>query len=817
MIKKLGELLTQQVYSLYELLRIAWKKIDEVIDSVNNKTDLNGDHKGTWHGLRPTQTSEATTSILESHERRLNGHDSLVEYLAISKADKNEIWTMANMGQDIKEAMTGGSVAIVGEGSVLKDAVVDGQIVPRKNSGFKQISKNLFNPLNVYNNCYYTPSTGVLNTGQSASGYNTTTEWIETNRNTSGYRYKNSCVVFFDNTKTFISGVPYGEGVFTIPANAVYMRLSFKLSDINKFYFGFATEPFAKDTYAYDIEYFTPEEVLLARDNEKSLKDKILKVEDKITKYPFQENATFTKEGVVYNNVRSAILDVKLYGGYYEDEYYISTLKRNFDGVYEIKVAKNGNDVCRFSKKGYIEPNNIDYIDLQETNNSGITGRVIVDWTKIDENISYKGFVYKNFGLSKKCLYDELKTFNPPSNGYQSDIENPLTNNGEDMIWSWWIYPLAIRFKSIRDKTYIGYTDSKGYSGVASINNETGEIQKYALKKFDIDDHNACSVNLLSDGSDNKKKIMVVYSGGHNTDNYINIRISKKYENITEWEDEIKVNCGGKTTYAQTFFTNGKWYVFFRRNENQWCFIESVDGRAWSTPHVVVESSQAYMYYMKVTETTQDGLLRLNLYSNPNLEDTNIRMGFFDAINGRILDSDNKTILKGNIYDDNTIVYHNNYTIVLPITTGRKYRLLDVAKTAPTDLKILYCDFEVVVPNQTYRNIYKIYDNGTIKTICDGGPPFGQYSNYVGGMVFDTSNINNIYVSRRDTTDWYWYLEKWDITSNPTKIDTIVNHQFRAAIRPISALNDNKVIWQHGWLDGTVTGFQTDLKYKNYN
>ena len=88
MIKKLGELLTQQVYSLYELLRIAWKKIDEVIDSVNNKTDLNGDHKGTWHGLRPTQTSEATTSILESHERRLNGHDSLVEYLAISKADK---------------------------------------------------------------------------------------------------------------------------------------------------------------------------------------------------------------------------------------------------------------------------------------------------------------------------------------------------------------------------------------------------------------------------------------------------------------------------------------------------------------------------------------------------------------------------------------------------------------------------------------------------------------------------------------------------------------------------------------------------------
>ena len=35
----------------------------------------------------------------------------------INKANKNEVFSMANMGQDIKEAMTGGSVAIVGENS----------------------------------------------------------------------------------------------------------------------------------------------------------------------------------------------------------------------------------------------------------------------------------------------------------------------------------------------------------------------------------------------------------------------------------------------------------------------------------------------------------------------------------------------------------------------------------------------------------------------------------------------------------------------------------------------------------------------------
>lgn len=44
------------------------------------------------------------------------------------KLDKDGIVTMANMGQDVKEAMTGGSVAVVGRNSVLKENIVDGQV-----------------------------------------------------------------------------------------------------------------------------------------------------------------------------------------------------------------------------------------------------------------------------------------------------------------------------------------------------------------------------------------------------------------------------------------------------------------------------------------------------------------------------------------------------------------------------------------------------------------------------------------------------------------------------------------------------------------
>ena len=49
-----------------------------------------------------------------------------------NKANKNEVFSMANMGQDIKEAMTGGSVAVVGKNAVLNDNIVDGQITYNK-------------------------------------------------------------------------------------------------------------------------------------------------------------------------------------------------------------------------------------------------------------------------------------------------------------------------------------------------------------------------------------------------------------------------------------------------------------------------------------------------------------------------------------------------------------------------------------------------------------------------------------------------------------------------------------------------------------
>ena len=72
--------------------------------------------------------------------------NSSLENMESKKLDKNGILSMANMGQDIKSAMTGGSVAIVGKDTILKENIVTKQVTPSKTSFLKlNREKNYFN------------------------------------------------------------------------------------------------------------------------------------------------------------------------------------------------------------------------------------------------------------------------------------------------------------------------------------------------------------------------------------------------------------------------------------------------------------------------------------------------------------------------------------------------------------------------------------------------------------------------------------------------------------------------------------------------
>lgn len=82
---------------------------------------------------------------------RLDNFDEQLEHIETKKLDKNGIVNMANMGQDVKEALVHGgqNVAVVGKNAVLKENIVNKQVSAGKTTFLKlNTSKNLFDGVN---------------------------------------------------------------------------------------------------------------------------------------------------------------------------------------------------------------------------------------------------------------------------------------------------------------------------------------------------------------------------------------------------------------------------------------------------------------------------------------------------------------------------------------------------------------------------------------------------------------------------------------------------------------------------------------------
>lgn len=143
------------------------------------------------------------------------------------KADKTHVWSMSNMGQDVKESMTNGSVAVVGEDTVLKENIVDDQVSPRKTDFLEVIQENLFNPSEIQK-------------GKQIS------VWDEISDNpdffVSGFipvelltKYRATHIankVFYDKDKSRIDGRPYESGPISMPTNTRYIRYAGNMSSL---------------------------------------------------------------------------------------------------------------------------------------------------------------------------------------------------------------------------------------------------------------------------------------------------------------------------------------------------------------------------------------------------------------------------------------------------------------------------------------------------------------------------------------------------------------------------------------------------------
>lgn len=482
--------------------------------------------------------------------------------------------------------------------------------------------------------------------------------------------------------------------------------------------------------------------------------------------------------------------------GWYKDKNYTKRIRK-------IKKGSKGN------KRIYALWKAVKY-KLSYTSNGGVNDyrnakkytceRSVKLYPATKENYTFVGW-YKDKKLTKKVT--KLKKGTRGNirlyAKWQLEALNINREGASDMIWSWWSYPQVISYNNLQDNVYWGFTTSEGYSGVAEYNNVSHKTTKTLLKKIsEVDDHNGVAVTVMNDG-----RIMCVYSGGHNDDNEIHVRISNEQENIHRFDTDVVLRSSGKTCYSQIIEYENKYYIFYRVSNKSWAYRYSPNGTKWSAEKIIITAKM--QYYCKFMPTTTNGVIRICMTSNPDAEDANIRMGFMNLDTNEIYNSDNKTLLgKANIPSD-------QFDIIVSKPLGQSQRLLDVAVTEPEKPMILYATFKYDFA--TKNSVYNLYDTDKSLEICNGGNPLWNPKYQLGASFIGD---NRIVLGREengfDKIEIYNYDEE-EIQLNKEFFSELTGNSFVRNARPIVDINQEVFLWHRGFYNPNMyTNFFTEAK-----
>ncbi|GEM_PF-4303500 len=380
-----------------------------------------------------------------------------------------------------------------------------------------------------------------------------------------------------------------------------------------------------------------------------------------------------------------------------------------------------------------------------------------------------------------------------------------VTSSTEDIMWSWWIYPAVLRSSSIFNKIYASYTDSAGNTGVLSKNLDNGDTARTNVKheNLEIDDHNAGAVIRLEDGT-----LLTGIPSGHSLTNRFYIYKSVGKENNVKWRHVTTLLTGGNSAYSQILQIGGAIYILCRTQSStfgwRWRMTKSLDnGETWTEFQTVIRSNfdtQWYGIFRPVSDN--DDLIRFCHYSNPTLNNSQIRGGFIKISTSEVLDNDAITV-RGLVGQENEATA---FDTIIPLQSERRNRLFDLQITEQADWQILFCRFSDAFDGEYYH-----YDNGTERFICSGGRTFNG-SSYYGGAVFGSEG--KIYTSR-----WFnssWLIEENTLSENVYSVtDEVYNSggTSKVAIRPVYTYGI--ITWLSGYFNQSdFKDFLTEMKYK---
>lgn len=280
------------------------------------------------------ELQDASVNLEEKYTTRLNNFGSQLDKTVRKGEGGSVTWAMAS--QDFRENVTGGNTAVVGKDSVLKENIVDGEVIKSKASFYKK-TRNLFDKEKAIYGKYVSSTTGELTT-PSVEGTFYASDYVEViNGSKYNYRAKDNSYTlyaFYNNDKQFING-GNSNGTDIISPVDGFIRVSvWKNVDVDtvQFELGDATEYI--EPYILEVE----EEVA-------NIKPKIEKVLENQVDYSDCNRNKFNPNIAIINKQVSpsngSIIDVTAEGIFYASEMInvkghekINCIKNDFTTMY---------------------------------------------------------------------------------------------------------------------------------------------------------------------------------------------------------------------------------------------------------------------------------------------------------------------------------------------------------------------------------------------------------------------------------------------------------------------------------------------------
>ena len=318
------------------------------------------------------------------------------------KANKNEVFSMANMGQDIKEAMTGGSVAVVGVNSILEDNILDNQVTEEKISFIElPINYNYFKNKNPYKANHTFDSSGNIFETIDNSIYrlrvNPKTQYKFSNNNNGNANnvpiqkivYSSKCDYENGDDKISIVNDAF-DSDFTTPENCYYIYVVIKNSaDITNWSLQKGNTP-SYPILNPIIKGVELESVNLIDKDLKNFKEMVNK-EILLNPYPFKY-ATINEFNI---KLRELVKDIKLEGADKTKKYSVIIFRKNTDTNFLLNIFPTDESGTSTNAEGF----NITYSDLNVNQKTGLQ--------KIIKDVFF-GRLYITLDMA---VYHSLKVF----------------------------------------------------------------------------------------------------------------------------------------------------------------------------------------------------------------------------------------------------------------------------------------------------------------------------------------------------------------------------------------------------------------------